>query len=140
MSKSSVTARISPVTGMDVLSRDEVRRLLPITTMTSYSREEELAGNGRLPHQVTVRLRDGRVIRAERKDAKGSVAYPFDDEDRRAKFFDCCASLDGAALTALYDRLQSLDEASDLGFLESVFVSTPQAASLTMARRGLVSA
>jgi 2-methylcitrate dehydratase PrpD len=122
------------------VARDEVRRLLPITTMTSYSREEELAGIGRLPHQVTVRLRDGRVIRAERKEAKGSVAYPFNDEDRRAKFFDCCASLDEAALTALYDRLQSLDEASNLGFLESVFTSTPQAATLAVARRGLVSA
>lgn len=125
----------------EAVARDEVRRLLPITTMTSYSREEELAGKGRLPHQVTVRLRDGRVIRAERKDAKGSVAYPFDDEDRRAKFFDCCATLDGAALTALYARLQSLDRASDLGFLQSsVFASPLQAARLATSRPGLVSA
>ena len=94
-----------------------------MTTMTARIREEELAANGAVcPHQVTVRLSDGTVIRAERQHAKGSVADPFDDDDRLAKFFDCCASLDGAALTALYDRLQSLDEAADLGFLESVFV------------------
>jgi 2-methylcitrate dehydratase PrpD len=124
----------------EAVARDEVRRLLPITTMTSYSREDELKGNGRLPHKVTVRLRDGRVIQAERKEAKGSMADPFDDEDRRAKFFDCCRRLDEAVLTVLYDRLQSLDEASNLGFLESVFASTAQAAALAMTRRGLVSA
>jgi 2-methylcitrate dehydratase PrpD len=124
----------------EAVARDEVRRLLPITTMTSHSREDELAGNGRLPHKVTVRLRDRRVIQAERKESKGSMVDPFDDEDRRAKFFDCCSRLRETALTSLYDRLQSLDEASDLGFLQSAFASTAQAAALATARQGLVSA
>ena len=124
----------------EAVARDEVRRLLPITTMTSHSREDELKESGRLPHQVTVHLRDGRILRAARKEAKGSMADPFDDEDRRAKFFDCCRGLDEAALTSLYDRLQSLDEASNLGFLGLVFASPPQAATLAMARQGLVSA
>jgi 2-methylcitrate dehydratase PrpD len=124
----------------EAVARDEVRRLLPITTMTSHSREDELAGNGRLPHKVTVRLRDRRVVQAEREESKGSIVDPFDDEDRRAKFFDCCSRLGETALTSLYDRLQSLDEASDLGFLQSAFASTAQAAALATARRGLVSA
>jgi hypothetical protein len=108
--------------------------------MTSYSREDELKEIDRLPHQVTVRLRDGRVIHAERKQAKGSMTDPFDEEDRRAKFSDCCRRLGEAVLTSLYDRLQSLDDASDLAFLEAAFASTSQAAALATARRGLVSA
>jgi 2-methylcitrate dehydratase PrpD len=124
----------------EAVARDEVRRLLPITTMTSYSREDELKGIERLPHQVTVRLHDGRVIHAERKQAKGSMTDPFDEEDRRAKFFDCCSRLGEAVLASLYDRLQSLDDASDLAFLEAAFASTSQAAALATARRGLVSA
>jgi hypothetical protein len=124
----------------EAVARDKVRRLLAITTMTSHSREDELNGNGRLPHQVTIRLRDGRVIQAERKEAKGSAADPFDDEDRRAKFFDCCRPLGEAALTVLYDRLQSLDETPDLAFLQSAFASTFQAAALATASRGVVSA
>jgi 2-methylcitrate dehydratase PrpD len=124
----------------EAVARDEVRRLLPITTMTGYSREDELRGNGRLPHKVTVRLRDGRVVKAERKESKGSLADPFDDEDRRAKFSDCCRSLGDATIMALHERLQSLDAASDLAFLQSAFASTPQAAVLATARAGLVSA
>jgi 2-methylcitrate dehydratase PrpD len=121
------------------VARDEVRRLLPITTMTSYSGVDELNAKGRLPHQVTVRLRDGRIIQTERGQPKGSMADPFDDADRRAKFFDCCRHLDQAALVSLYDRLQSMDEASNLAFLEPVFAAMPQAAALAAARRGPVS-
>jgi 2-methylcitrate dehydratase PrpD len=124
----------------EAVARHEVRRLLPITTMTSYSAEDELDGNGRLPHKVTVRLRDGRVIQTERRQPKGSIADPFDDTDRRAKFFDCCRHLDQAALSSLYDQLQSIDEASNLAFLEPVFTAIPQAATPAAARRDPVSA
>ena len=44
--------------------------------------------------------------------------------DRRAKFFDCCRGLDQAVATTLYDRLQSLDEESDVGFLDAAFAAT----------------
>lgn len=95
--------------------RADIRRLLPRTTMRAYDKSEEAAG--RKPHRVTIRLKDGRVQTAERLEPKGSIADPFDDADREAKFGDCCAGLPGAA--ALYARLADIDAAADLGFLLS---------------------
>ncbi len=97
------------------VGRREVRRLLPLTTMRSYDKSEEAAG--RQPHRVTIRLKDGRLLRAERREAKGSVADPFDDADRKTKFADCCAGMPGAG--DLYARLADIDTATDLAFLLS---------------------
>lgn len=99
----------------EAVGRPEVRRLLPLTTMRSYEKSEEAAG--RQPHRVTISLKDGRVLKAERWEAKGSIAVPFDDADRAAKFADCCAGLPGA--DELYARLAEIDAAADLGFLLS---------------------
>ena len=57
------------------------------------------------------------MLKAERFEAKGSIAVPFDDADRAAKFADCCAGLPGA--DELYARLADIDSAADLGFLLS---------------------
>lgn len=97
------------------VGRPEVRRLLPLTTMRSYDKSEEAAG--RQPHRVTIRLKDGRLLKAERREAKGSVADPFDDADRKTKFADCCAGKPGAG--DLYARLADIDTATDLAFLLS---------------------
>jgi len=99
----------------EAVGRAEVRRLLPLTTMRSYDRSEEAAG--RQPHRVTIRLKDGRELKAERLEAKGAIADPFDDADREAKFGDCCADMPGA--DALYARLAGIDAAADLSFLLS---------------------
>ncbi|MGK9170508.1 MmgE/PrpD family protein [Inquilinus limosus] len=97
-----------------------VHALLPRITMTAWSREEERAAGPRpLPHRVTIRLADGRILSAERAEAKGSIADPFDDADRRAKFADCCrGALDPAEIERLYDRLDALDRQDGLTFLE----------------------
>jgi len=97
------------------VGRPDVRRLLPLTTMRAYDKSVEAAG--RKPHCVTLRLKDGRVLVAERLEAKGSIADPFDDADREAKFRDCCADVPDA--DALYARLADIDAAVDLGFLLS---------------------
>lgn len=102
------------------IARPEIRQLLPLTTMTARSREEELAG-GRLPHEVVIRLKDRTVLKAERQHAKGSIADPFDDTDRAAKFADCCARLGSTATAELYTALIRLDEQPDLTFLAPVF-------------------
>ena len=99
----------------EAVGRPEIRRLLPLTTMRAYDKSEEAAG--RQPHRVTIRLKDGRLLKAERLEARGSIAVPFDDADRQAKFADCCAGMPGAA--ALYARLTDIDAAADLGFLLS---------------------
>lgn len=99
----------------EAVGRPEIRRLLSLTTMRAYDKSEEAAG--RQPHRVTIRLKDGRLLKAERLEARGSIAVPFDDADRQAKFADCCAGMPGAA--ALYARLTDIDAAADLGFLLS---------------------
>ncbi|MFC7397235.1 MmgE/PrpD family protein [Chelatococcus sp. GCM10030263] len=115
------------------VARPQVRRLLPLTTMTAYSAEEERAAGGRPPHRVAIRLRDGRVLEGERREAKGTIADPFDDADRRAKFDDCCRALLAAPVRdAIYEALERLDEALDLAFLAPIFaIPTPQAAPAT---------
>jgi 2-methylcitrate dehydratase PrpD len=124
----------------EAVARPEVRRLLPRTTMTAYSREEELAAGGRPPHRVTVQLSDGRVLEAERRAARGSMADPFDDMDRRLKFADCCARrLDETHSMELYEVLQALDGAHDLGFLAPAFAPLREAA-LATGRLGFVTA
>ncbi|HEY8338086.1 MAG TPA: MmgE/PrpD family protein [Tardiphaga sp.] len=102
------------------IARPEIRQLLPLTTMTARSREAELAG-GRLPHEVVIRLKDGTELKAERQHAKGSIADPFDDSDRAAKFADCCVRLGDDATAQLYGALTRLDRQADLAFLAPVF-------------------
>ncbi|MGO4126000.1 MmgE/PrpD family protein [Inquilinus sp. YAF38] len=106
-----------------------VRDLLPRIGMTSHSAEAEAeAERARpLPHRVTVRLTDGRVLAGERGAAKGTIADPFDDADRRAKFADCCRGTLGAdKADHLYDRLDRLDEQDSLAFLEQPLGQTAE--------------
>lgn len=109
-----------------------VRELLPRIAMTSHPPEEE---RGRPPpHRVTIRLADGRVLSGERGEAKGTIADPFDDTDRRAKFADCCrGTLDASEADGLYDRLDRLDEQETLTFLEQPLAQAGQTAEI---RRG----
>lgn len=96
-----------------------VRALLPRVGMTSHSAEEERAAGRPLPHRVTIRLADGRVLSGERGEAKGTIADPFDDADRRAKFADCClGTLAAGDADRLHDRLDRLDGQESLAFLE----------------------
>jgi len=101
------------------ISAGPVRSLLPRIAMTAHSQEEERAAGRPPPHRVTVRLADGRVLSGERGDAKGTIADPFDDADRRAKFADCCrGTLDAAETARLHDRLDRLGEQETLAFLD----------------------
>lgn len=82
--------------------------------MTSWSAAEE-EENDNLPHRVTIALKDGRRLSAERLTAKGDISDPFSDADRRRKFADCCARL--ADADALYQRLTRLEQETSLTFL-----------------------
>jgi 2-methylcitrate dehydratase PrpD len=103
------------------IARPDIRRLLTLTTMTAHSREEELAAGGRMPHQVVIRLKNGAELKAERLHAKGNIVDPFDDNDRSAKFADCCVRLGGDATAELYGALTQLDDQPHLAFLAPVF-------------------
>lgn len=99
----------------------EPSRLARIT-MQAYSaeQEEDTPPGERLPHCVTVTLTDGRVLKGERKLAKGSLLEPFSDADRLQKFVDCCAALPDPQ--ALFAQLERLDEQPDLGFIRPLFL------------------
>lgn len=105
----------------DAVARPAVRALLALTTMGAYSPAEERAAGGRAPHRVVVRLKDGRVLRAERGEARGTLADPFDEGDRRAKFDDCCAVLEEGARKALFQAVAALRDARDCDGLAPAF-------------------
>jgi 2-methylcitrate dehydratase PrpD len=101
-----------------------VARLLPLVTMHSHSPDEErAAAPARLPHRITVRLRDGRTIVEERRHAKGSLHHPFDDADKAEKFADCTRGLPPATAAALLHGLNHLDDRPDLNFLAPAFAA-----------------
>ncbi len=71
----------------EAVHRDEVRRLMPRVTMRAHAQPAD----ERTPHEVTITLRDGRVLRDSVRFARGAIAAPFEQADRDAKFADCCS-------------------------------------------------
>ncbi|HEY0208977.1 MmgE/PrpD family protein [Acerihabitans sp.] len=84
--------------------------------MRAYSAQQEAEAGGKLPHRVTLTLRDGRRLTAERRLAKGGNLEPFSEGERRQKFIDCCTGVAQAA--ALFDRLKNLSAELDLAELD----------------------
>ncbi len=95
--------------------------LLNRVTMLSYSADEERIAQDKLPHVVTVKLHDGRVLTASRNYAVGGLQEPFTDADRFGKFMDCYGASDNAA--GVYEELLALDDAKDLKALKFLFSS-----------------
>jgi len=119
----------------DAVGAEPMRALLPRVTMTSHSAEAERAAGRALPHRVTIRLADGRVLSGERGEAKGTIADPFDDADRRAKFADCCrGTLAAGDIERLHDRLDRLDGQESLAFLEQSLARAGQTAEILRGR------
>ncbi len=91
----------------DAVHRPEVRALLPRVSMEAYPKDAEGPDpTKRLPHKVTTKLKDGRVIETERVWARGTIHDPFTDADLEAKFRDCCEGfLDAGELDAVQSML-----------------------------------
>lgn len=106
--------------------RPEVRVLLPRVTMNAHSPAQEAMSSQRLPHRTEIHLKDGRILKAEKSHPRGSVVDPFDEEDRWAKFADCCQSLPKQTIEMLYYRLMRLDHMTDLTWLMAAFATLPQ--------------
>lgn len=96
--------------------------LLARVGMEHYSPEAERS-NPRLPHEVVVTLSSGEVLKASRAAAKGVLADPFTEEDRRLKFIDCCAPAVGGDAQALFRRIEALDGEADLSLLDPLFAA-----------------
>lgn len=94
----------------EAIHRPAIRRLMPRIVMTAYTADQE-RGAERLPHRVTVTLADGRCFTRERLHAKGAIAAPLSEADRRAKFEDCLAWAGVVQASRIYDHLLALDQA-----------------------------
>ena len=81
--------------------------------MQSYSAEEE-RGHERLPHLVTVTLRDGRRLTASRLHAKGAAEDPLGADERKAKFVDCMAWAGNTAGDASYAHAAAMLDGDDI--------------------------
>lgn len=65
------------------------RALLSLTELSIYDQTIERTATGRLPHRVTVALKDGRRLDEIRQAAKGDASLPFSADERKVKFLDC---------------------------------------------------
>lgn len=92
----------------DAVDDPETRQYMPLVEMTAPDMPSILDPDQRPAHHVTVRLKDGRVLKNSVRFAKGTARNPFDFADRDAKFADCCADvLDPAAARALLSLLRA---------------------------------
>ncbi|MGU3401285.1 MmgE/PrpD family protein [Brucellaceae bacterium D45D] len=103
------------------VERPNIRALLALTEISSYDDDTERNATGRLPHHISIRLKDGRRFEDIRHKAKGDAAMPFSDKERRMKFIDCL-SFSGLgieepeALFRLSNTIVTLDSAALLQF------------------------
>jgi 2-methylcitrate dehydratase PrpD len=75
----------------EAVQRPELRALLPLVSMEATEAGAE--GDDpthRLPHDVKIELKDGRVFEESVQWARGTIHNPFDAADTDAKFQDCC--------------------------------------------------
>ncbi|KQO83525.1 MmgE/PrpD family protein [Rhizobium sp. Leaf262] len=88
-------------------TRPELRVHMAKINMTSYSAEEE-RGVERLPHKVSISLKDGRRLSIERLHANGAIMVPLTDNQKRAKIMDCLRWAGLQDLELSYTNLKSI--------------------------------
>ncbi|GHD56104.1 2-methylcitrate dehydratase [Thalassobaculum fulvum] len=100
----------------EAVRRPAIVAMIPRIHMTGRDPKDEPTEAGtRLPHEVRIRLADGRVLERARTWPRGGVQAPLDAEDRRIKFEDCVAPVLGAdAAATLRTSLGRLDRLADL--------------------------
>ncbi len=109
---------VSDFTAGAVRQHAATLRLASIT-LSPWSPAQE-AENRDLPHILTLRFKDGREITHSRLRARGALDEPFSEQERQAKFRDCCAGVPDAA--GLYQQLMTLEQQKDTGFLRKLMV------------------
>ncbi|WP_105420397.1 MmgE/PrpD family protein [Neorhizobium sp. T25_27] len=105
------------------LRQADVLALMSRIEMHSYTSGEEY-GHDRLPHVLTVTLRDGTGLSSQRLHAKGSIEAPLDAGQRRSKFFDCARWGSGHATDDLYDNLLDLSQSTSVSNLLNLLAAS----------------
>lgn len=109
----------------EAVRRAEILELLPRINMTGRDPKDEPTEPGaRLPHEVRIRLADGRVLENARTWPRGGIQAPLDAEDRRIKFEDCVVPVLGVdSAAALRSSLGRLDRLADMAEVTTALVS-----------------
>jgi len=75
----------------EAVHRAEVRAFMPRVSMEAYPQNAEGPDpTTRLPHKVTISLKNGSKIESQSVWARGTIHNPFQESDLEGKFRDCC--------------------------------------------------
>jgi 2-methylcitrate dehydratase PrpD len=78
---------------LSAIHRPEVRQLFPLISMATHPRGDAEAPELRKPAEITVRLKDGRVLHRTIQHARGTVFRPFSTAELEEKLKDCTEGL-----------------------------------------------
>lgn len=100
---------------LSAIHRPEARRLFPRITMTTHSRDDAEAPAERKPAEITIRLKDGRVLQSKIQHARGTMFRPFSDAELEEKFRDCAEGLlPPESYAALRDQLPRIERLASI--------------------------
>ena len=106
----------------EVIFRPELREPIPKISMEAFPLEMEKRTETSLEHEVSVRLKDGRIFGAKRAYPRGSIHDPFSSSDWNEKFADCVSGkLQRIASFELKSVLTQFETVSDLGTITQLF-------------------
>jgi 2-methylcitrate dehydratase PrpD len=107
----------------DAVQRPEVRALMNLTTLRARSFDDEPKDpDERPPHIVSIELKDGRKLQAQRVFAHGLPQYPFTNQERAEKIEQCVLPvLERQAYLALLPQLLSLRKAASIRHLAELW-------------------
>jgi 2-methylcitrate dehydratase PrpD len=104
----------------DAIFRPAIRALMPRVAMQGLAEPE---GRPPSPTTVTLRLRDGRVLRETRDVRPGSAARPLTEAEQAAKFRDCAArALPAGQVEAALAAIRALPQGGDARALVAALV------------------
>lgn len=100
---------------LSAIHRPEARKLFPLITMETHPRGDAEAPAERKPAEITIRLKDGRVLHSKIQHARGTIFEPFDDAELDEKFRDCAEGLlPPESYAALRDQLPGIEAVSSI--------------------------
>ncbi|TNM63475.1 MmgE/PrpD family protein [Aliirhizobium smilacinae] len=97
---------------MSALSDGKKSLLMDKINMHSFTADEE-RGHERLPHELTVTLTNGEILRRSRLHAKGAREDALGEDQRKAKFIDCLEWA-GRPANSVYEQLLSMPRAGSM--------------------------
>jgi len=109
---------------MTALENPKRRAMMQMISMHAYTAAEE-RGHERLPHIITLSLRNGDVLQKTRLHANGALEMPLNSEQKRIKFANCLAWRQMTFEHAHFDRLANFSWHESVYPLFSGCLSSP---------------